>query len=641
VKVNSEKDALSKNMKKVIENLQSLMGELEYMSNEHSRGDIDVFAKEDKFQGYYRTVIKGVNEMVKGHEDDMLLAMDRVKHFARGDFDVELKVFPGKKILINENMEGLRGNIKNFIAEMNTMSDLHDVGEIYHFIPEEKFQGAFHTMAKGVNEMVKGHEKSILMALDCVKEFADGNFDKELPIFPGKKVLINENIEGLRKNLKDVNSEVNVLIQFSKEGKLSERANAQKFQGDWAVLIKGLNGLIDALIEPVQEAAAVLEEMSKGNLRVSVKGNYKGDHAKIKDALNDSIETLSSYVTEISRVLNEVADNNLDVGITREYRGNFEEIKLSINKIIHAQNGIMSELKNAADQVASGSRQVSDSSISLSQGATEQASSIEQLTASLEEISSQTQLNAEHAAHANSLVENVKVNAVQGNVQMKEMLQAMAEINDASANISKIIKVIDDIAFQTNILALNAAVEAARAGQHGKGFAVVAEEVRNLAARSANAAKETTDLIEGSIRKVEGGTNIANQTADALNKIVNGVTEVTSLVGEISIASNEQASGISQINQGIMQVSEVVQTISATSEEGASASEELASQAEVLKGHVSKFKLKKTNGMADSFDGFERRNEMVRNDYQYSAYAEAAPARSKKIDLSDNEFGKY
>jgi chemotaxis methyl-accepting protein methylase len=225
----------------------------------------------------------------------------------------------------------------------------------------------------------------------------------------------------------------------------------------------------------------------------------------------------------------------------------------------------------------------------------EQASSIEELTASLEEISSQTKLNADNAGTANRLADEARTDAAQGNVHMKEMLKAMEEINESSSNISKIIKVIDDIAFQTNILALNAAVEAARAGQHGKGFAVVAEEVRNLAARSADAAKETTDLIEGSIKKTEDGTKIANDTANALAKIVDEVEKVAALVNDIANASNEQAAGINQINQGIMQVSDVVQNNSATSEESAAASEELSGHANLLKEMVGKYKLKQEN----------------------------------------------
>ncbi len=266
----------------------------------------------------------------------------------------------------------------------------------------------------------------------------------------------------------------------------------------------------------------------------------------------------------------------------------------SFNRLTAELNEVLSNITAASDQVAAGSKQVSQSSVLLSQGATEQASSIEELTASIEEVSSETISNAENANKAKTIVDTVKSSAELGNNQMKDMLTAMDEINVASNNISKIIKVIDDIAFQTNILALNAAVEAARAGQHGKGFAVVADEVRNLAARSANAAKETTELIEGSINKVNGGTKLANETAAALYKIVKEIAGVSEIINGIADASNVQAAEIQGIDQGIVQISQVVQTNSATSEESAAASEELSSQAELLKEQVSRFKLKKS-----------------------------------------------
>ncbi|MDF2947287.1 MAG: methyl-accepting chemotaxis sensory transducer [Bacillales bacterium] len=304
---------------------------------------------------------------------------------------------------------------------------------------------------------------------------------------------------------------------------------------------------------------------------------------------------ISKPIISLVGIANKIADGDLDVEIEIDSKDEIGTLGQAFNHMTRNINDVMVNINSASEQVASGSKQVSDSSMALSQGATEQASSIEQLTVSIEEISSQTNNNAKNASQANELAEMAKKDAVQGNDRMGEMLRAMSEINESSSNISKIIKVIDEIAFQTNILALNAAVEAARAGQHGKGFAVVAEEVRNLAARSANAAKETTTMIEGSIKKVEDGTKIANETAQALNMIVDGVSKAATLVNEIAVASNEQASGISQITQGIAQVSEVTQTNSATSEESAAASEELSSQAELLSEMVRKFKLKSSN----------------------------------------------
>jgi len=333
----------------------------------------------------------------------------------------------------------------------------------------------------------------------------------------------------------------------------------------------------------------------------------------------------------------EIANGNLDVTIKIDSRDEVGELGLAFVKMTDHINEIMTNIDSAAEQVAAGSKQIADSSMGLSQGATEQASSIEQLTASIEEISAQTRLNADNASEANELAELTRANAVQGNNEMKRMLESMEEINESSANISKIIKVIDEIAFQTNILALNAAVEAARARQHGKGFAVVAEEVRNLAARSADAAKETTRMIEGSIKKVDDGTKIATTTAAALNKIVDDVAKVSGIVGNIASASNEQAIGISQINQGIMQVSEVVQMNSATSEESASASEELSSQAELLREQAARFILKKSSRFAyrsteeSVSDNRGVRREPINNPV----------SKPTRIALTDNEFGKY
>lgn len=352
-------------------------------------------------------------------------------------------------------------------------------------------------------------------------------------------------------------------------------------------------------------------------------------------------------IKNIKSVVERVAAGDLDVDIQVESKDEIGILSEAFKKMTNNLNSVLNTINASSEQVAIGSNQVSASSTSLAQGATEQASSIQELTASIEEIASQTGQNARNALMANELAENAKLNVIQGNSQMKEMLKAMDEINESSTNISRIIKVIDDIAFQTNILALNAAVEAARAGQHGKGFAVVAEEVRTLAARSANAAKETTDMISGSIKRAEGGTKIAKDTANALNEIELSIEKVARIVSDISTASNEQASGIEQINQGIMQVSQVVQTNSATSEESAAASEELSRQAKLLKEEVNKFNLKQNNDIKDELSPeilmmlenmSKKKNDTISSKISNN---DNATTLKNKIVLNDNEYGKY
>ena len=317
-----------------------------------------------------------------------------------------------------------------------------------------------------------------------------------------------------------------------------------------------------------------------------------------------------------------------------------DQLGNALKTMLEGLREMVGNIQIAGQQIASGSGQVSDASQALSQGATESASSLEEVTASMNVMSNQVRTNAENASAANQLSNEAKLVAEKGDSQMEEMVQAMDDINQAGQNISKIIKVIDEIAFQTNLLALNAAVEAARAGQHGKGFAVVAEEVRNLAARSAKAAEETAELIEGSVALTDKGNQMAQQTAGALKEIMTGTNKVADLLEEIAAASNEQAQGISQVTTGLTQIDQVTQQNTASAEESASAAEELSSQALQMQEMLKRFVLNRNDQVVSAGSSGAK---IIANNSGGWGSANPGPqiAMKKQMSIDDNEFGKF
>nr|WP_315021894.1 methyl-accepting chemotaxis protein [uncultured Aminipila sp.] len=346
------------------------------------------------------------------------------------------------------------------------------------------------------------------------------------------------------------------------------------------------------LVKPIKEIETAVYEVSQGNFDVNINYESKDEVGKMADSMRNMISSTKNIIADTSRALEEMSQGNFNVQAGVEYVGVYKNIQKAMFDIISELSQTLGNIKVSAEQVNLGAEQVSSGSQSLAQGSVEQASSIEELTASINLISNQIKDNANNANNANSQSTRVGEELERSNAQMNRMMVAMEDISGKSTEISKIIKAIEDIAFQTNILALNAAVEAARAGAAGKGFAVVADEVRNLAGKSAEAAKDTTSLIEDTVRAVGEGTCIAAETAEALKAVVENTAQVVTAITEIAKASAEQADSITQVTMGLDQISAVVQSNSATAEESAAASEELSGQANLLQVEVDKFKLK-------------------------------------------------
>ncbi|MSS11345.1 methyl-accepting chemotaxis protein [Clostridium sp. WB02_MRS01] len=356
--------------------------------------------------------------------------------------------------------------------------------------------------------------------------------------------------------------------------------------------------IIRNITEPVREIERAMKKLSNGVLDVEVGYTSKDEFGELAENVRMMVAELKEYIHNIAYVTSEISSGNIEVTVDIEYKNDFAPIKKSLEQITASLNGTLLKISTASQQVAAGSAQMSAGAQALSQGATEQASSTEELAASINEVSEKIKQNADHARQASANMDETTAEIESGDAQMKKLVEAMSGIENTSSEIEKIIKTIDDIAFQTNILSLNAAVEAARAGEAGKGFAVVADEVRNLASKSAEAAKDTTELIQNTLTAIENGNDMVIKTEKHLNQIAGRAKTVNMLIKMITAASEAQASTVEQINLGINQISSVIQTNSATAEESAASSEELSAQAETLNNLVAHFKL--TNGLKSS-----------------------------------------
>ena len=541
-----EFDLLRKSLNNSIHGLQGLV-EAEHVLQRMAVNDYTV-----KMTGSYNGIYSKVCEAVNNVQARIINAIHVMQKMAVGDFDAELESLKktGKRSEQDEFMPAYIGameSIKALVLDANILARAAIDGRLATRADASKHQGDFRKVVQGVNDTLD----SVINPLNVTAKYVDDISKGIIPAlitdnYNGDFNVIKTNLNSVVKMMGNLLTETDILVNAALSGSLSTRAKADLFLGGWNQLVTGINKTLDSVLEPINEAAGILDKVAARDMSARVMGNYSGDHAKIKNSLNLAVENLDKALAQVS---------------------------------------------DATSQVSSASQQISAGSQSLAQGANEQASSLEEVSSSLEEMASMTKQNADNAVQAKNLAGESNDSAKVGSEAMGRMSSAILRIKESSDQTAKIVKTIDEIAMQTNLLALNAAVEAARAGEAGRGFAVVAEEVRNLAQRSAQAAKNTADMIGESVKNAEDGVKIAQEVTKSFTEIATGAKKVNDLIAEIAAASKEQSQGIEQVNTAVSQMDKVTQQNAANSEESASAAEELSSQSEELQAMVGQFKL--------------------------------------------------
>ena len=590
---NDETGRLLHEMHRMQSTIQRIVQSLNEMSTQHSAGLIDHRLNSQQFNGAYRHLTEGINQMVEEHIVAQTKSLQVVTAFGEGDFNQPLEAFPGQRSYINQSIEQVRRNFKFLMDDVNTLSHAAEQGQLNVRVDVARHHGEFKQIVAGLNQTLDAVVEPLQTTARYLDEMAAGHIPTHIEEhFVGDFNLMQTSMQHCAAAIHQLITDVHHLASDAQQGKLDTRVDINAHAGDFRQIIHGINQTLDAVVSPLHVAADCVKRIAAGDVPAPIHNEYHGDFEVLIDNLNTCIDAVNRLVADTRQIADEAQQGQLYslVDVTA-HTGDFRQALQGSQEILQRMVDPIQTVKMAAETIHVAAAEIEKGNNDLSRRTETQANALQETSANLETLTSNIRQTAEHAVQANQQASQANQMALEGGKAFSALTATMQAINATSAQIEQITGVIDSIAFQTNILALNAAVEAARAGEEGRGFAVVAGEVRNLAKRSAASAKEIKELIAASVTQTSASAKQVSLAGQTMQEIVQAVQQVSQSIQAISQASNQQSSGLEQIYESMTSIDETTQQNAALVEEAAAAAESMLEQVDTLVMSVNQFKI--------------------------------------------------